>query len=225
MVSACGVAVSAVHPTDDRLFSTLSFGRPAGGYRVGAGPDLVDVQELNMFEDVINFWFKEIEPKHWWSADPAFDAMLKVRYAGLLQQAAAGELYTWRATPQGRLAEVIVLDQFSRNIYRGTPLAFAQDPMALVLSQEAVAAGALAVLTEDERNFLLMPYMHSESRAIHLQGEALFKQYAPASNYEFELRHKAIIDRFGRYPHRNAILGRASTDEEVEFLKQPGSGF
>ena len=97
--------------------------------------------------------------------------------------------------------------------------------MALVLAQEAVAAGALEQLNADERNFLLMPYMHSESRLIHQQAEALFKQFSPAENYQFELKHKVIIDRFGRYPHRNATLGRTSTVEDVEFLKQPGSGF
>jgi len=178
-----------------------------------------------MFQEVLTFWFKEIRPEQWWIADPMFDGLVKERYLGLLQQAAAGELHEWRVRPHGRLAEIIVLDQFSRNVHRGTPQAFAQDPMALVLSQEAVAAGALAVLGSDERNFLLMPFMHSESRVAHVRAEALFREYAPPGNYQFELRHKYIIDRFGRYPHRNAILGRASTEEEIEFLKQPGHGF
>jgi uncharacterized protein (DUF924 family) len=178
-----------------------------------------------MFKDVLNFWFKELEPKQWWVSEPGFDAQIKQRFLPLLQQAAAGELFGWRESAAGRLAEIIVLDQFSRNIYRNTANAFAQDAMALVLAQEAVAVGALAQLNADERNFLLMPYMHSESRLIHQQAEVLFKQFAPAENYQFELKHKVIIDRFGRYPHRNAILGRASTAEEIEFLKQPGSGF
>lgn len=178
-----------------------------------------------MFDEVLTLWFKEIDPRRWWIVDPEFDELLRSRFAGHLQQARAGELSAWRSTPHGRLAEVIVLDQFSRNIHRGTPEAFAQDPQALALSQEAVAAGALQALGEMERTFLLMPYMHSESRLVHSQAESLFRQFAPQSNYEFELRHKAIIDRFGRYPHRNRILGRASTEEEVEFLKQPGSGF
>jgi uncharacterized protein (DUF924 family) len=142
-----------------------------------------------------------------------------------MQAAAAGELYEWRVTARGRLAEAIVLDQFSRNVYRGTPRAFAQDPMALALAQEAVAAGALASLDPTERSFLLLPYMHSESRQIHVVAEALYREFAPASNYDFELKHKAIIDRFGRYPHRNDVLGRASTPEEIEFLQQPGSRF
>jgi uncharacterized protein (DUF924 family) len=178
-----------------------------------------------MFEEVLTFWFKEIEPRKWWAVDPAFDDLIRHRFLGLLQQASAGELFSWRSSSKGRLAEVIVLDQFSRNIYRGTPQAFAQDPQALVLSQEAVATGALDALTEVERSFLLMTYMHSESRLIHAQAVALFKQYAPAATYDFELRHKAIIDRFGRYPHRNQILGRVSCEEETEFLRQPGSSF
>lgn len=103
-------------------------------------------------------------------------------------------------------------------------MAFAQDGMALVLTQEAITAEALSELNEMERNFFLMPYMHSESRVIHSQAEGLFKKYAPA-RYKAELKHKAIIDQFGRYPHRNEILGRVSTAEEIEFLKLPGSSF
>jgi uncharacterized protein (DUF924 family) len=118
-----------------------------------------------------------------------------------------------------------VLDQFSRNIFRDTPKAFSQDPMALALSQEAVAARVMAELEPIECAFLLMPYMHSESRVIHVEAERLYKRWSPQDNYEFELKHKAIVDRFGRYPHRNAILGRASTPEEESFLKQPGSSF
>ena len=118
-----------------------------------------------------------------------------------------------------------MLDQFSRNLHRGTPRAFAQDGMALVLAQEAVAAGALAELAPVERAFLLMPYMHSESRAVHGEAEKLFREHAPKVNYDFELRHKAIVDRYGRYPHRNAILRRESTPEERAFLETPGSSF
>lgn len=179
----------------------------------------------SMREQVISFWFEEIDPKSWWSAEPAFDELVRRRFLATLRQAAAGELSDWRASPEGRLAEIVVLDQFSRNIHRGTPQAFAQDPMALVLAQEAVAAGALESLRGAQPAFLLMPYMHSESKSVHETAEALFAQWAPGNNHDFELRHKAIIDRFGRYPHRNAILGRESTAEEIEFLEQPGSGF
>jgi len=178
-----------------------------------------------MFDDILTFWFEEIEPKTWWIADPDFDAQLRKRFLPVLTRAIQGELFSWRDSPQGRLAEIIVLDQFSRNIFRDTPAAFAQDPMALALAQEAVAAGALQALSQVERGFLLMPYMHSESRTIHLVAEALFREWAPDGSYDYELKHKAIIDRFGRYPHRNAVLGRASTSEELAFLQQPGSSF
>ncbi|MBZ9610150.1 DUF924 family protein [Rheinheimera maricola] len=178
-----------------------------------------------MVETVLDFWFKEISPKQWWAKDDAFDLLISQRFSALLQQAAAGELFGWRSSAHGRLAEIIVLDQFSRNIYRDKPTAFAQDAIALVLAQEAVRVRAMLELNADERNFLLMPYMHSESAVIHKQAEVLFKQFAPAANYEFELKHKVIIDRFGRYPHRNSILARTSTTEEAAFLRQPGSGF
>lgn len=178
-----------------------------------------------MYEEILTFWFEELTPQQWWQADEEFDNTIKQRFSTILQQAAAGELAQWRQAAKGRLAEVIVLDQFSRNIYRGTAQAFSQDAMALALAQEAVAAGALQQLNADERNFLLMPYMHSESVVIHQSAKTLFKQHAPENNYQFELKHKAIIDRFGRYPHRNTILGRPSTAEETAFLQQPGSGF
>lgn len=175
--------------------------------------------------DILRFWFEECTPAQWWKVDAAFDAQLRARFLPVLQAAAQAELHGWRSTPEGRLAEVIVLDQFSRNIFRGTPQAFAQDAMALALAQEAVQREAHLALKPDARAFLLMPFMHSESRAIHVLAEELFRDFAPAGNHEFELKHKLIVDRFGRYPHRNAILGRASTDEEIEFLKQPGSSF
>lgn len=175
--------------------------------------------------DVLRFWFEETRPEAWWTADAAFDRSITQRFGVLLDRAAAGELSGWRSSARGRLAEVIVLDQFSRNVHRGTPRAFAQDGMALALAQEAVAGGALAELVPVQRAFLLMPYMHSESRAIHLDAERLFREHAPQVNYDFELKHKVIVDRFGRYPHRNAILARESTAEETAFLATPGSSF
>lgn len=178
-----------------------------------------------MYDTVIQFWFKEVAPAQWWTSDPEFDAQVRARFGDLHTQAARCELYAWRAQPEGRLAEVIVLDQFSRNMFRGQPGAFASDPLALALAQEAVACGADQALPPERRNFLYMPYMHSESPAIHRVAEQLFKANGQTNNYDFELRHKAIVDRFGRYPHRNAILGRESTAEELEFLKQPGSSF
>lgn len=178
-----------------------------------------------MYEEVLTFWFKEVEAEMWWSANQALDDLIRRRFLGLLQRAEQGELYTWRSGAKGRLAEIIILDQFSRNIHRNTPRAFSQDPMALVLAQEAVAAGAHKALSQTERVFLLLPYMHSESRQIHIQAEALYREFTPRENYDFELQHKAIVDRFGRYPHRNEVLGRQSTPEEVKFLKLPESSF
>jgi uncharacterized protein (DUF924 family) len=176
-------------------------------------------------ESVLQFWFQEITPAQWWKVDPELDQLIRSRFSALHVQASQSELYPWRKSPAGRLAEIIVLDQFSRNMFRGSKLAFATDPLALALAQEAVATGDDLKLPMEQRVFVYMPYMHSESRFIHGVAERIFKENAPESNYQFELRHKAIIDRFGRYPHRNETLGRASTVEELEFLAQPGSRF
>lgn len=178
-----------------------------------------------MHKTVLDFWFHEIQPAQWWKVDPAFDELIRSRFGALHEQACRAELFAWRATPEGRLAEVIAIDQFARNIHRGTAQAFAADPLALALAQEAVAAGADLALPDEQRAFLYMPYMHSESAAIHAAGEPLMKARAPQHTHEYELKHKAIVDRFGRFPHRNAILGRTSTPEELEFLQQPGSSF
>lgn len=178
-----------------------------------------------MHTSILDFWFREIAPAQWWKVDPAFDEQVRTRFGVLHEQARHCELFAWRATPEGRLAEVIVLDQFARNIHRGTPQAFSADPLALALAQEAVAAGADLALPAEQRAFVYMPFMHSESRAIHAAGEPLMKARAPQHTHEFELKHQAIVERFGRYPHRNAILGRASTPQELEFLQQPGSSF
>lgn len=180
---------------------------------------------MPMLESVLQFWFRELEPMQWWRIDPALDDAICDRFGGLLAQAVRAELFEWRASPQGRLAEIIVIDQFSRNVFRGDARAFAADPLALALSQEAVAAQADLVLAPVERAFLYMPYMHSESKAIHVVAERLYRERAPNDNYDFELKHKAIVDRFGRYPHRNATLGRESTPEELAFLAGPGSNF
>jgi len=177
------------------------------------------------YAEVLDFWFHEIEPKAWWTPDGEFDELIGRRFGELHGRAALGELYAWRATPRGRLAEIIVLDQFSRNLFRDSARAFAQDLAALTLAQEAVSAGAHLKLEPVQCIFLLLPFMHSESREIHVVAEKLYREFAPAENLDFELRHKAIVDRFGRYPHRNEALGRASTPEETEFLRQPGSSF
>jgi uncharacterized protein (DUF924 family) len=177
------------------------------------------------YQTIIDFWFKEIEPKYWWKKDNDFDRLIADRYLGVHDAAARCELYIWRNKPLGRLAEIIVLDQFSRNIYRNTPLSFAYDPLALALAQEAITAKANQSLGPDQKAFLYMPFMHSESPAIHELAMELFKEPGLESNLDFEIRHKTIIDRFGRFPHRNEILGRQSTKEEINFLKETGSSF
>lgn len=177
------------------------------------------------FADIIDFWFVQLKPKQWFAKDDSLDQEIKRRFSSLHQQAVNGHLSEWRRTPSGRLAEVLVLDQFSRNIYRDDPRAFASDPLALALAQEGVHAGADQELAVERRVFLYMPFMHSESKSIHEMAMKLFSTPGMEFNLKFELRHKAIIDRFGRFPHRNAILGRASTPDEVEFLKTPGSAF
>ena len=177
------------------------------------------------FNSVIDFWFKEIDPKQRWKKDANFDRMIKERFSDVHTRATACELYEWRRKPLGRLAEIIVLDQFSRNIYRDNSRCFASDALALCLAQEAVNVGADRDLSIDERVFCYMPFMHSESKSIHRVAVELFTSLKVERNLQYELKHKEIIDRFGRYPHRNEILGRVSTPEEIEFLKHPGSGF
>ncbi len=174
---------------------------------------------------ILHFWFTELTPKQHFAKDAALDEAIRTRFGATLEAAARCELFAWRATPEGRLAEVLVLDQFSRNVYRDTARAIAQDALALVLTQELVASGQDRSLPLAQRSFAYMPYMHSESALVHAKAVALFSQPGMEDTLRFELRHKEIIDRFGRYPHRNDVLGRTSTPEELAFLSEPGSSF
>jgi uncharacterized protein (DUF924 family) len=178
-----------------------------------------------MYQQIIEFWFEEIEPATWWKRDEAFDALLLERFSDVHVRASRCELFRWREHPEGRLAEIIVLDQFSRNMFRGTAMAFSTDAMALTLAQEAIACAADQALTPVQRSFLYLPFMHSESLQIHEIAIELYHKNGIEENLDFELKHKAIIERFGRYPHRNEVLGRQSTAEEIAFLTQPGSSF
>ena len=180
---------------------------------------------MTTYPDIINFWFEKIEPASWWKKDESLDGLILERFADVYQQAAKGELFEWRQEALGWLAEIIVLDQFPRNMFRDSAQAFATDPLAVILTQEAVANQVDNELTTTQKSFLYMPLMHSESALIHETAMELFDQPGLEFNLDFEKKHKAIIDRFGRYPHRNDVLGRESTDEEVEFLKGPGSSF
>lgn len=176
-------------------------------------------------QTILHFWFEELTNKQHFTKDTALDEAIRARFGATLDAAARCELFAWRATPDGALAEIIVLDQFSRNIYRDSSRAFAQDALALALAQELVARGQDSALSTEQRRFAYMPYMHSESPLIHTQAVLLFAQQGLEDGLSFELRHKTIIDRFGRFPHRNALLGRASSAEEIAFLNEPGSSF
>ncbi|RUO21818.1 DUF924 family protein [Aliidiomarina haloalkalitolerans] len=176
-------------------------------------------------KDVLDFWFKELSQAQWFAKDDALDKTISQRFQATLSAAAQCELFDWRETTAGRLAEIIVLDQFSRNIYRDRPEAFANDALALALAQETVRLGLDSELTRTQKAFLYMPYMHSKSLPIHDVALRLYDQPGLEYNLEFEIKHRDIIVRFGRYPHRNELLGRASTDAEIAFLKQPGSSF
>lgn len=176
-------------------------------------------------QSILHYWFEELSAKKHFAKDAALDDTIRTRFGDTLEAAARCELFAWRATAEGRLAEIIVLDQFSRNVYRETPRAFAQDALALVLAQELVASGQDRSLSEAQRVFAYMPYMHSESAQVQAQSAAHYTQLGIQDNLNFALRHKAIVDRFGRYPHRNGILGRTSSAEELAFLSEPGSSF
>lgn len=176
-------------------------------------------------DDILKFWFKDIKQSQWWIKDLAFDQLIIDKFSTIHQSANACELFKWRSSPKGRLAEIIVLDQFSRNMYRDTPRSFISDPLALALAQEAIAVGADNELSAVERNFLYMPFMHSESIAIHEVAIKLYFENGVDSSIDFENKHKIIIENFGRYPHRNIILNRKSSHEEIEFLTQANSSF
>lgn len=174
--------------------------------------------------DVIKFWFVEHGPKDWFSGGEAFDKKIVERFSDTHKRAHAGELFAWRTSPEGRLAEIIVLDQFSRQIYRKDPRAFASDPIALTLAQEMVLRGDDKEIAEERRSFVYMPYMHSESLVVHDEAMKLFGALS-GNNLEYEIKHRAMIEKFGRYPYRNQVLGRENTAEENAFLAAEHDSF
>ncbi len=177
------------------------------------------------YRDVLAFWYNPENQPYWFEKNENFDAELRDKFYDTWVKACEGLLYEWRETTEGRLAEIIVLDQFSRNLCRGESCAFEQDGMALVLAQEIRRQPDFEDLPQDYRKFALMPFMHSESKGIHEIAVPIFEDLGDEGTTKYEYLHKDIIDRFGRYPHRNEDLGRESTEEELEFLKQPGSSF
>ncbi|WP_088893982.1 DUF924 family protein [Leptolyngbya ohadii] len=188
--------------------------------------------------EVFSFWFGEsgedtsyaARRKLWFGKAPEFDRAIADRFRSLTEQATAGELDSWQRTPQGALALLILLDQFPRNIYRGTPQAFGSDLKALAVAKTAIDRKFDQELEPIQRIFMYLPLEHSEMSTNQARSVALFKQLAADSpelqdTFDYAIKHQVVIDRFGRFPHRNEILGRESTAEEVEFLKQPGSSF
>ncbi len=176
-------------------------------------------------QQVLDFWFDEAHQPFWFEKSDAFDQQIHEQFGNTHQRAKQCELWGWRSCVEGRLAEIIVLDQFSRNLFRDHPDAFAQDAMALALAQEAVSLKLDQQLDPVQRKFLYMPFMHSESLLIQDQSVRLFENLGNENNLDYAIKHREVIQRFGRFPHRNSILGRPSTVEESEFLKQPGSSF
>lgn len=172
--------------------------------------------------DVIAFWFEQHGTEDWFGGKPEFDAELAEHFAETHGHVAKGEAWHWRASPAGRLAEVIVLDQFSRQLFRKRPEAFAQDKMALVLAQEAIAQGADEVVSPLQRPFFYLPFMHAESLPIQDEGLKLYRALGDAEQLDYMQKHHDCIERFGRFPVRNAALGRASTPEEMAYLVEIG---
>jgi len=195
-------------------------------------------------ESILSFWFGAAmdnltvahqQSKLWWSKSDELDGQIRERFEPLLLAMAKGETDCFPGTARGRLAQIVLFDQFPRNMYRGTPAAFATDPIAQKLALSAQNDGDEVQLRLIERVFLYLPLVHAEDRTLQALAVERFEALSAEANedesslfqgyLEFAIRHRDIIKRFGRFPHRNAILGRQSTPEEIEFLKQPGSSF
>lgn len=185
---------------------------------------------MNTLDDVLEFWFgKPGDPGYgearesWFKSTPEIDAETVERFGALYEEAAAGKLDDAMDTPGGCLALVLVMDQLPRNMFRGSAKAFATDAKALAVSKHAITNGLDADMSENEKVFLYMPFQHSEERGDHVQSIELFATLEGEETLKFAHAHKAVIDQYGRYPHRNQILGRDSTPEELDYLKDADS--
>jgi uncharacterized protein (DUF924 family) len=176
-------------------------------------------------EQVLAFWFEELTIKDWFQPAEGLDEMMRERFASTHLALAGGEVENWRSSPETRLAAVIVLDQFPRNLYRATPLAFATDWIALREAKLAIAAGADLAVADERRAFFYMPFEHAESLEEQDRSVELFTALGNAEYIDFSERHRAVIREFGRFPHRNGYVGRKNTDAELEYLSRPGAGF
>lgn len=172
-------------------------------------------------DDVLAFWFTEPVDAHWFKSTPGLDAEIRERFEPLWQAARKGELDRWQSTPRGALALAIILDQFPLNMYRGQPEGFATEAQAREIARAAIVRDFDRELDDDGKRFLYMPFMHSESPADQDESVRLFEQAGLTDNLKFAHHHREIVRRFGRFPHRNAILGRESTQEEIDFLNSP----
>ena len=182
--------------------------------------------DLNSAAQVLHFWFEETTPKQWFAKDLTFDTVIKQRFDSPVQQALNHELLDWAQEPETGLALILLLDQFTRHIYRDDPRAFAGDARALELARRAVNQGWVAGNSDlNHRRFYLMPMMHSEDLVVQRESIPLFATHTDQNTLHFAQRHLAIIERFGRFPHRNQALGRKSSIDELAFLAQPGSSF
>ena len=180
---------------------------------------------MNKQDEILDFWFSECEEEQWFKKSDAFDQMMRDRFLDDVEKALAGDYDDWAETPNGRLALILLLDQFTRNIFRNTPRSFAGDEKALKLCLDGIRLGFLEKLDGHHVWFFILPMEHSEVLAVQEASLPLFKKYPPEDCYDYAAAHHDIIARFGRFPHRNEILGRESTPEEIEFLKEPGSSF
>lgn len=169
--------------------------------------------------DVLDFWFVGLSPEDWFTKNDKLDRTIREKFGDLHAEVVRGEHDDWQESPEGALALVIVFDQFSRNMFRDTKRSFTYDTQALRTAKQAIASGFDNALPEHMRAFLYMPYMHSESAEVHEKAISLFTSLGDTDYLKYEKLHKGIIDRFGRYPHRNVILGRDTTEAEVSFLK------
>ncbi|HEX4893936.1 MAG TPA: DUF924 family protein [Hyphomicrobiaceae bacterium] len=175
--------------------------------------------------EVLDFWFRELTREQWFRRDDQVDQTIRARFSALHDSLAGQDLPPRAATARHALAAVIVLDQFPRNMFRGTPRAFATDTQARAVAQAALEAGLDTPLTTCERLFLYLPLEHSEDPEDQRLAVALISALGDPELTRYAIAHQTIIDRFGRFPHRNAILGRPSTPEEIAFLKEPDSAF
>ncbi|MCJ8518012.1 uncharacterized protein (DUF924 family) [Pseudorhizobium tarimense] len=180
---------------------------------------------IETWQEILDFWFGRLSRKQWFEKSDEVDAEIDRRFRETHLALARGGVEEWRETPDGRLAAIIVLDQFPRNIYRGTPLAFATDWMALREARLAIEAGADEGVAVDHRAFIYLPYEHSEDLRDQQRCVELFKRLGDSEYLDYAERHLAVIQEFGRFPHRNALLGRQSTDAELDYLSKPGAGF